>query len=430
MSDILNEILSSIKQISVRIVGVTSTLLISIYIVRQYGVEVNGAFQLSFAYVMIASAVAKLGQDQLALREVAKYCAQNDPNRAAAFLIAALKLVIPFGLVVSALMIGAIASLNKNLLVYIIYFVPTVVAISTIWVIAEGMRGWQSINIAIFWQAVFIPLLFLITIFGIGLFHPIDPIFLPLIYSLIASIVVFLIYGSWKQASAFDGAIVKTISFSPIMMFRDGKHFWIFAVLTGFAGWVDLIVLSVFASNDVIGVYQPIIRTGGMVAVFIQMATSGLVARLAMIFAKDDHAEFIRLTRIYWLMIVCVSFLACMIALIFMDFIISMWGDGFIQYKLEFCLYIGIQFFQTFLILPMLISPVIGLEKELVWVQILNLPLKVVSIMIGFGFLGLLGVIYALGFCTLISSLLILFFYIRQLERKGISWQRLMLIRQ
>jgi len=208
-------------------------------------------------------------------------------------------------------------------------------------------------------------------------------------------------------------------------MFHSGKHFWLLAIMTGFAGWIDLLVLSTITSNEVIGIYQPIVRTGTVVAVFINMATSTLVARLAILYAKGNNDEFLRLTRTYWLAIVISSLILCIMFILNINLITSAWGPEFAEYNLEFGAYIGVQLFQSIFILPMLISPVIGLEKELAWIQVLVLPLKIISIIIGFIFMEILGVIYALGLCTFVTSLLVFFFYIRQLKRKGMPWQQL-----
>lgn len=427
MKSLLAEFATSLKAVSVRAIGVFSTLLISVYLVRQYGVEVNGAFQLSFAFAMIASAIAKLGQDQLALRENAKYCARNEPEKATALLKSSLILVIPFSSFVAFVLIILINLFNRSLTTYIAAFFPFIIAISVIWIAAEGMRGWQHINISIFWQAAFIPLAFLLSIFFLNIPFSIDPLFLPLIYSIISMISVLAICYYWRLITpgGFSGRNAELFSYS--ILIEKGKHFWVLAILTSLAGWIDLVVLSFVASNEIIGLYQPIVRTGTVIAVLINMATAALVPRLALLFMKNDQAEFIKVTRLYWIAIILGSTALCLVLSLNVDYLLSVWGPEFRIYRNEFVIYIAVQLIQSFFILPMLVSPVIGLEKELSFIQIIVLPIKIASIALGFIFLEILGVIYALGLCTCISSLFIFYVYIRHLKRKGMPWQQLVL---
>ncbi|MBM3333236.1 hypothetical protein FJY63_01100 [Candidatus Sumerlaeota bacterium] len=204
---------------------------------------------------------------------------------------------------------------------------------------------------------------------------------------------------------------------------RRGSTFWILAILTSVAGWLDLLVLYAFADAAVVGVFQPIIRTGGLIAVAINIATSGLIARLALLYAAGNGPEFLRLTRLYWLGITTTSLVVGTVFIVMSPTIAAIWGPAIAPYHHELSFYVIIQLLQAVFIIAPLAAPVVGLERQMVVVQIVNVPMKTLAVMIGYMQGGLTGVIAGLGLCTLVSVLWTASLFIRQLTTLEIRWQ-------
>jgi len=408
--------------------GVGATFLMSLLIVRRFGVEVNGLFQVALSYVMIGAAVARLGQEQLALREIAAMRVRDDGRSARAAIDLSLAVTLPVGIVTAAIFAGGAMLLDPGGGGMLPAFAPTIVMLTGLWIVTEALRGWQLVPASVFWQGCFIPVAFVLAFLLLDAAGWLAPEGLAPLYGVCGLVALAGSTWSWRQAigdhvtgrpSTSGGrgmaAVVSTM--------RSSATFWMLAIFTSVAGWLDLLVLYAFADAAVVGTFQPIVRTGGLIAVAINIVATGLVARLAYLYADGDGVQFVRLARGYWLAITAGSLVAGATFIVAAPWIAAAWGPKIAPYAAELSLYVLIQIFQAIFIIAPLAAPVMGLERAALVVQIANVPLKAVAVGVGYAHGGLTGVILGIGFCTLVTVLWTVVLFFRQLAAMGIRWQ-------
>lgn len=418
---IFSELGQIARLVIIRGIGVGATFLMSVLIVRKFGAETNGLFQVGLSYAMIGAAVARLGQEQLALRRVAGFRANEDRVNARTLVRTALAMAIPMGVIVAVCM-NLAAWITDDAGGMIFAFAFAVVPLAGLWILTEALRGWQYVSTAIFWQSTIPPALFVVIFALLNALQVLSTQFLPWVFVFCATFALFGASIFWKSIvslSADDRANLRIKQFRSAL--KQGRDFWVLAIFTHVAAWIDILILMHFADAYVVGVFQPIVRTGGLIAVAINIATAGLVARLALLYYTSDTFNFARLVRLYWLMIGLGSISTGLVFLIFANEILAVWGPELLPYRDELVSYVCIQVFQSIFIIAPLVGPVIGLERPMIVVQIVNLPLKVISVSAGYAYGDLLGVIVGLGFCTLFSVSWITALFLRELSKKGIS---------
>lgn len=427
MTNAIREAMAVARLLLLRGGGVAATFLLNLLIVRRFGPMTNGQFQVALSYVMIAAAVARLGQEQLALRDVARLRAEDDAARARRTVDLSLLLTLPAGFLIAgglALLATAAAANGADM---VPAFAPVVLCLSGLWILTEALRGWQRVPEAIFWQGSFVPIAFVaafVVLDGMGWLRP---ALLPLVYGVCALGGVAGAFWTWRRAlPRLAGAAG---SGNRIDLLRDGLHrlrqgslFWMLAVLTNAIAWLDILVLNAVADARTVGIFQPIVRSGGLIAVGINIVTAGLIARLALLYAKGDGPEFLRAARLYWLAILAGSLLVGVLFIMFAKPIAGLWGPAIAPYHHELVVYVLIQLFQAVFIIAPLAAPVMGLERALLMVQVASVPLKAAAVVLGYAWGGLLGVILGIGLCTFVSVVWTVLLFLRQLQIMGLRW--------
>lgn len=405
--------------------GVAATFLMNLLIVRRFGAETNGLFQVALSYVMIGAAVGRLGQEQLALRDIAAIKVGGDAGRARAAIDRSLAVTLPAALAVALSVAVAADIWGADGGGMIPAFTPTIILLAWLWIVTEALRGWQLVLAAIFWQGSFIPIAF------VALFVPLDALGLlragglPWLYAGCSLVGLAGAGWAWRRAISASHRPAAAVPWRHAVRdtVRRGAMFWILAILTNVAGWLDLLVLYAFADAAVVGIFQPIVRTGGLIAVAINIATAGLIARLALLYAARDGAAFVRIARLYWIAIAAGSLAAGAVFIAMAPWIAALWGPAIAPYHRELTLYVLVQLAQAIFIIAPLAAPVMGLERAMVVVQIANVPLKAAAVALGYAQAGLAGVIAGLGLCTLVSVSWTVLLFFRQLATMGIRWQ-------
>lgn len=431
LRSLIREVLSLARLFAFRGAGVLATFLTSVLIVRKMGAETNGLFQVGVGYVIIAGAVGRVGQDQLNFRRMAGYRAMHDRAAASDALRASLAVSLPFALLSAVgLAVCSIVSGPDDGARYLAAFGWSVLPFAWLWIFTEALRGWQLVGASVFWQGSFVPMAFLTAFAMLNLIGATTPGMLPFLYAACVIVALLGAAASWRSAIRHEAEPAQGVRGLPAesdraTTFRAGKAFWALAILANVAAWIDLLLLYAIADASSVGVFHAIVRTGGLIAVAINIAASGMMAKLALLHASADTDEFARLLRFYWLAITIGAAVACLAFAASTEPVLRLWGPELMPYKFELAAYLLVQFGQALFILAPLIAGVIGLEKQLVLLQIVNVPLKAGTVYIGYAVGGLIGVIAAIGFCTLVTMVWTSVLVVGRLQTFGVSWKRL-----
>lgn len=424
---LLQEAVSMSRLMVIRGSGVGATFLMNLLVVRHFGAETNGLFQVGLSYAMIGAAVARLGQEQMLLRDIAGHRARDLNDNARKSLNLSLAVSVPAAFAVAAVTAFVAHHWGVNGGGMIPAFSLSIIGLAALWIVTEALRGWQMIPASVFWQGGFVPVAFVLAFTILETCDALQAGALPFLYAGCIALSLCGAIISWRRAvGPREGGAYGGMSWhAAAESIRRGSTFWILAILTSIAGWLDLLVLYAFADAAVVGVFQPIIRTGGLIAVAINIATSGLIARLALLYAAGNGAEFLRLTRLYWLAITSTSLVVGAVFIVMSPAIAAIWGPAIAPYHRELSFYVIIQLLQAVFIIAPLAGPVVGLERQMVVVQIANVPMKALAVIFGYMQGGLIGVIGGLGLCMVITVLWTAWLFVRRLTTLKIRWQSL-----
>lgn len=429
---VLKEVIGLARLFAFRGMGVLATFLTSVVIVREFGVEANGLFQVGVGYVMIGGAVGRVGQDQLNLRRMAGFKVTDDRTAAWAALRASMAVSLPFAFLSAAgLALWSFATETGNDANYLAAFGWSVLPFTLLWIFTEALRGWQFVGSSVFWQGSFVPVVFLAAFAAFGAVLPLSAGMLPFLYAACVLLALLGAAASWRSASGpNDGSAHMSLTSLQwhewTTTVKAGSAFWALAILANVAAWIDLLLLYAIADASTVGVFHAIVRTGGLVAVAINIAVSGMIAKLALLHAAGDRVAFAKLLRFGWFAITICAAATCVAFAALAQPILHIWGPELMPYRAELSVYLLVQFGQAILILAPLIAGIIRLEKQLVLVQIANVPLKTITVFIGYGTAGLMGVIAAIGICTVITMAWTTWLVTGRLRAFGISPSELM----
>lgn len=409
--------------------GLGATFLAGVLLARQFGASTNGLFQLGIAYVTVLGAVARLGQDQLNLRTMAELRAREDAMRARQEMIRSLLVAAPLAaLAAVALALVAYAKEAPEQATFLTTFSLSVIPFASLWILTEGLRGWQHVQSAMFWQGACAPVVFIALLAAWSSSADPNIDWLPYLYAV--SIVIAVIGAGWSWSRAVKGAATLptegAASANWRHRIRDGRTFWMLTILVSVSGWVDLIILYAVADAETVGIFFAVARTGALIAVALNIAAAGAVARLALLYAGEKFTEFARVLRFYWLVFAGGAFMAGLIFTVAAGPIMSIWGPETAPFSSEFLIYVAVQMIQAVFILPQMVAPVVGLEKKIFQLNILILPAKAIAVYIGYSAGGLMGVIVAVGAAMIATAGVTAIIFLRHLHRRDPALRRLL----
>jgi O-antigen/teichoic acid export membrane protein len=416
----------------IRGTGMISLFLVNVIIARSFGPATQGLFQIGLSWVIVAATFFRLGQDQLLLRLAAECksqddIAQIDRKMNAGLVLALFSLAIGTCVAVLLIQFNLQKAEGENSVEFLSIMVLAILPTGILMIVTETMRGWQSINKAMTWQGS-VPQTLVMAFLLVAVFAT------PILSSLwIAAIYVAVFSGAALCAWQVWRSMIRCAPTFPgwsdiLLALTQGRYFWSYSILTAIVAWVDVILLGSVDTPETVGHYAAVIRTGAVLGTFVQIVSSGAVAKLALLYAKGDYDGFANLFRNFFKFFAIGAMPLTIFLFAFSEEIMSIWGNGFVYEKQLVLVYGGFQILNFAVCLTGFTVVVLGLERQLAFIQLASLVFKVLFIMVLHRLFGLSGVVWAAGISLLFVNLLTFIAFIRRMQQLGIRHRRLFFV--
>ena len=327
-ADIKELVFKSSSFFLVKIFGILSGYIFTLFIARIFGAEVNGLITICYTIFLIGSLIPRFGFDINLIKtfssktiEESKYIYLN-----------VLKASLLVGLVfftIGYFLKNYLAEVFKASPDYILFGVISIPIWTVILINAAVLRGLKETNkssflhhTARFLFAVFI-LIILYFIFGYkGKFSP------GLSHTMSLVLLLFLsCYFVWKKIHNVrkekGDFILKTyINKSLPLMFSAG--------LILFLGWTDTIFLGIYTSPEKVGVYNVSLKIATIIGLSLQSLDSILAPQIAKSYSLNDRNTFDKLIKLAVKINFYFALFMTIILVVFRKFILEFFGPEFV----------------------------------------------------------------------------------------------------
>jgi O-antigen/teichoic acid export membrane protein len=281
-----------------RVVGIIAGYIFTLLITRGYGAEAMGVFALSFTLLQIASVIGRLGMDTALLRFTAEYSSQGKWEVVKDIYKKALKLVLPFSIILSILVFflsGYIAELlfkKPHLEPYFKIVSIGIVPFVLLFIHTESLRGLKKIKEYMLLQqagifilaSILLGLITLLIQFNQSTNLPISqiPISIYIFSVFIISLIAFFLWKKQLTVPPINqyttqqiSQSAKTLPYSTILSVSIPMLFS--SSLGLIMGWIDVIMLGIFRTEEEVGIYNVALRVS-MITSITLMAINTIAA--------------------------------------------------------------------------------------------------------------------------------------------------------
>ena len=390
----LEVLIKSSKTMLVKVLGLISGLLISVFLARTLGAESLGVVNYANKLGMILLILTMFGFQNVIIKFIAIAKGKLDNNGIAT----ALKTSLTFNGILSLCIacIGAIVlplildiwSDNQDLYIPLLIVFVMLIPQTISRVYGSALNGYGKI-----WQANLVNQTLNLILVGIGLiiYYSLDIQFTPtsvlVLYAICRVLIVLVVITLWKQT--FKSKIKGGFNLKP--MFIMAKPMLLVTGTAVIATNADAIMLGTLGTFKDVGIYSVAAQLAMMTSLFLVVTNSAIKPKMASLFS-DNRVDEIRL------MVQRVTKVLTLVALLFVIFfltlgqwILGFWGTEFIEaYWILVILSVG-QFFNIATGCSGTLLVMCGYEKIHGYISlvevILNIILNVIFI-INYGALG------------------------------------------
>lgn len=333
-----------------RVIGLGFGYIFTLIITRGYGAKAMGIFALSFTVLQISSVIGRLGMDTALLRFVAEYSSQGKWEVVKDVYKKALKLIIPFSVLLSL----SIYLTSPYLAKYIFHkeYLYTYFRIASlgiapfvlIFINSGSLRGLKKIKEYVFLQNIgtfffsFIFLWLMTYIFYNSKSTIRNSSYIPLtVYIISVFIIFFLSHLLWlKHLKPNTVHLTKSINSMNIISSINYKTLLSISTpmllsssLAFIMQWTDTIMLGMFRTEAEVGIYAVALKVSMITSLTLFAINSIAAPKFAEFYGKGDIEGLGKVAQQSTKLIFWTSFPVLLIFFIFPSFILGIFGEEF-----------------------------------------------------------------------------------------------------
>ena len=313
-----------------KVLGAFSLFLTYIMIPRYYGVEIFGIFNLSFALIMVATVLSRIGLDIYVVRVIATLKEKKDISL---FLKSVLKILFITSFLISIVTLLLLEPLNKYLFksidatLYLIFLAVMILPYTLFNVLVEIFRSLDDIKIYSFFRNLSqngsIALLLAISIFFSLHWDPVYILFSAItLITFTLSIVLYKFLKKRNISIGIEGVYKEKILQHSYPMFLTASVMFLM-------GYVDSFMISYYLDEYHVGLYGACISLS-MIITFIPMAIGGYISpKVAQAYNNKDTQQVKSLFKDSVKLIAITTIPIFITILYFSDFFLGLFGQEF-----------------------------------------------------------------------------------------------------
>lgn len=335
---VLELLKGSVQTFILKIIGLALSYILIILITRNLGARGVGIYALSLAIAGVSYALGKLGVDNAILRFTAEFSAKNNYSLVKEIYLLSLKLLLPFGIILSVLMFLLSSFLSKSvfhkehlslsLRVVSLSIFPTILYSLN----SEALRGLKRIKEYSFIQSVACYLFSIIILFIFLSFssHVLLPVFA---YTISVFFVMVISFCLWINALRPKLTAVTHDNFYLRDLLSVSFPMFITSFSALIMGWADIIILGLFRPETDVGIYNVALRVA-LLPSFALIAVNSIAGpKFAEHHGKNDIESVKKMAQQSTKLIFVSSLPIIIILLAFPGYVLSLFGNDFISGK-------------------------------------------------------------------------------------------------
>ena len=381
-----------------KIIGMGFGYIFTILLTRNYGAKVMGIYALSLVVLQVGTIIGRLGMDTAVLRFVAEYNSQNKKDMVNEIYKKIIKLVIPISLAISIAIFFLSPYIShyffhKNYLsnyfrIIAIGIVPYVLFIIN----SESLRGLKKIKEYAFLQNMGISFVASIML-GLSLFivkNNYIPVTIYIISMFLMSLLSFFLwFKKFNLSSNINISEPLKLSLNPDNLSLGNKSheisyknilsistpMLISGSLSFFLGLIDIIILGIFKTSAEVGIYSVAIKLSSIVVLSLLTINTIAAPKFAEFWVKGDKKGLLKIARQSTKIVFWVSFPILLLMVIFSNYILGFFGQGFRMGEIALIMLTLGQFINA-------ISGSVGYILEMTGFQIFTQNIMIASVII------------------------------------------------
>ena len=313
-----------------KILGATSLFLTYIMIPRYYGVEIFGIFNLTFALIMVATVLSRIGLDIYVVRVIATL---KDKRDISIFLKSVLKILFITSILITLAMLLLSDTINEYLFKsieatpYLTLLAIMVLPYTLFNVLVEVFRALDDIKIYSFFRNLSqngsIALLLAISIFFSLHWNPIY-----ILFSAITIITLLLLMVLYRFLKKHDIDILTKGVYQEKIL-KHSYPMFLTASVMFLMGYVDSFMISYYLDEYQVGIYGACISLS-MIITFIPMAIGGYISpKVAQAYNNKETHQVKSLFKNSVKLIAITTIPIFIVILYFSDFFLGLFGQEF-----------------------------------------------------------------------------------------------------
>lgn len=322
----------------VRVFGAFTAFIFSLVIANKLGAEESGYFFLTFSIITLLSALVRLGLDDVILRYSSRLFVVQELGEIRAIMRVALSRILLSALLVSAIIFVFARFISFTIfskeelfpLLRIMSF--TVVAISLSALVAMALQGMRRIAYSVFLLNIGIGLIVSVLVVLIDLrnYLEIGWVFLGASYSVLFLGLVF--FFRFSNCGTCSKATKRKEKYWP-ELWENAAPLWMVMFMDQMILWAGQIISGVWVSSSDVALLAIAQRTA-LLTSFVLMAVNLVVAPRFSSLHHNKNTETLNNTVYFSLLLSVVLAIPIAVALLFFpEFILSFFGEEFIQSK-------------------------------------------------------------------------------------------------
>ena len=318
---------------SLNILGLLCGFAFTLFITRNLGADAMGIFSLSYTVLVIFVVIGKLGFDNALLRFVADYSSTNRWDLVKEVYLKALKLIIPFCILLTILLfccapyIAKYVFSKEHLTIYIKMISFGILPLVLLSINAECLRGIKNIKEFVFFNKVSVLLVGTIILSILIIF--VKEYYLPIVVYVISTVFMsILCWIVWMKKSGLSRS-----SYNDSLKYKNILNVSLPMLLTNSSililSWMDTLILGIFRTEGEIGIYNVAMKVSTLTGIAMYAIFSITAPKFAGLYGLGDTKELKRVFQISTKTVFWTSFPVLLIIFLIPSFILGIFGSAF-----------------------------------------------------------------------------------------------------
>ena len=327
-NDIKEVLNKGFKSLLIRVLGFFSGYLFIYFTVKYFGSETQGRLSLAFSFMIIGSLISRLGVD---INFVKIFAIDNNFENAKGIYFRTIPWVFIVSLVIAALVFfnsGFISEVffdDPGLSPFLKWTAPCIVLFSFLIVNAGVFRGlkYNSLYSFLFNGGRF--LFSVVVLFFLLYVLKYDSAETTIMAHTVSIVILFLISAYYISKYLFP--VVKETTYGTKAFLVDSLPMLFSATMTILLGWADTIVLGIYETSSVVGMYSVALKIAVVVSFTLQALNSILAPKLSRSYHNNDIKTFKVLVRSTTRINLIISIIAVSILVVFRNEVLTIFGE-------------------------------------------------------------------------------------------------------